>query len=170
MCFYLRAKYEVSSLILTSFRQGERGVILSRKKPRTLKKFTQIRLKKNSLSFSRSSLSIISCCPLIMFAKNCLLLSFCSFRRSICCFWRVISCSWIFCHCFSFEDFCITFFSLLRLLKLKIYLQNLLIHDNYVKSVKVLPLLKWKFMKVCIFWYSLIFTSVYYYHTFWRML
>ena len=43
MCVYLRAEIEISSIILTSFRQG---IILPPTPKRTPKKPTQIRVKK----------------------------------------------------------------------------------------------------------------------------
>ena len=50
MCVYLRAKFEVSNIILTSFRQGEEGGVILPLPPiptskRTPKKSTQIRVK-----------------------------------------------------------------------------------------------------------------------------
>ena len=54
MGVYLRAKFEVSSIILTSFRQGV--ILLPPTSKRTPKKPTQIRVKENVTCFKHTAM------------------------------------------------------------------------------------------------------------------
>ena len=62
MCVYLRDKFEVSSIILTSFRQGKRGGLLPLPvtSKRTPKKPTSTGVKKTSVFVADLSRQIVS--------------------------------------------------------------------------------------------------------------